>query len=87
MPTFEEAAASARNLKHASNDELLELYSYFKIGNGEDISKSNPGTFDLAGKAKKRAWQKKLDEGVTKEQARQKYVATFERLKAEPGLK
>lgn len=44
-----------------------------------------PGTFDLKGKAKKRAWQKIVDEGVTPEQAQIKYVELVEKLKEKYG--
>lgn len=38
------------------------------------------------GKAKKRAWQKVADEGVTPEQAQEKYVALVEELKGKLGF-
>lgn len=37
------------------------------------------------GKAKKNAWQKKVDEDVTQEQAKEQYVALVEKLKAQYG--
>ena len=39
----------------------------------------------LQGKAKKNAWQKKVDEGVTESQAKEEYVALVEKLKAQYG--
>lgn len=45
-----------------------------------------PGTFDFKGKAKKAAWQKIVDEGVTPEQAQEQYVALIEKLKGEYGF-
>ena len=37
------------------------------------------------GKAKKKAWQKLVDEGLTQEQAQEKYVALVESLKGKYG--
>jgi diazepam-binding inhibitor (GABA receptor modulating acyl-CoA-binding protein) len=37
------------------------------------------------GKAKKKAWQKLVDEGLTQEQAQEKYVTLVERLKEKYG--
>lgn len=37
------------------------------------------------GKAKKNAWQKRIDEGVTPDQAQEKYVAFVESLKEKHG--
>jgi diazepam-binding inhibitor (GABA receptor modulator, acyl-CoA-binding protein) len=45
-----------------------------------------PGTFDLKGKAKKRAWQKIVDEGVTPEEAQIKYVELIEKMKETYGF-
>jgi diazepam-binding inhibitor (GABA receptor modulating acyl-CoA-binding protein) len=39
----------------------------------------------MQGKAKKNAWQKIVDEGVTPDQAQEKYVALVEKLKASLG--
>ncbi|KAJ6444569.1 acyl coA binding protein domain-containing protein [Purpureocillium lavendulum] len=73
----------------------------YKVAIGEDISKATaPGMFDLKasfplplpissprrlGKAKKNAWQKVVDEGITAEQAQERYVALVEKLKASCG--
>ncbi|KAI3399667.1 hypothetical protein diail_6016 [Diaporthe ilicicola] len=58
----------------------------FKIANGEDIASAPaPGMFDLKGKAKKNAWQKKVDEDVTQDQAKEQYVALVEKLKTQYG--
>lgn len=38
------------------------------------------------GKAKKRAWQKVVDEGITKEEAQTRYVALVEKLKEAHGF-
>lgn len=41
---------------------------------------------DMQGKAKRKAWQKVVDEGVTPEDAGTKYVALVEKLKGELGF-
>lgn len=86
---FQKAVDDSRKLKaKPTNDELLELYALFKQGTQDPpIDKSeNPGVFDLKGKAKKRAWQKVADEGVTPEQAQSRYVELVERLKTAYGF-
>ncbi|KKY31395.1 putative acyl binding protein [Diaporthe ampelina] len=84
---FDKAIADSKKLtSKPSNEELLDLYALFKIANGEDITKAPaPGMFDLKGKAKKNAWQKKVDEDVTQEQAKEQYVALVEKLKTQYG--
>jgi diazepam-binding inhibitor (GABA receptor modulator, acyl-CoA-binding protein) len=64
------------------------MYALYKQATQDPpIEKSEtPGTFDLKGKAKKRAWQKIVDEGVTPEQAQEKYVTLIEKLKVEYGF-
>ncbi|KAJ9138903.1 hypothetical protein NKR23_g8284 [Pleurostoma richardsiae] len=84
---FNKAVADSKKLtSKPSNEDLLELYALFKIATGEDITKAPaPGMFDLKGKAKKNAWQKKVDEGLTAEQAQEKYVALVEEMKTKYG--
>ncbi|EON96406.1 putative acyl binding protein [Phaeoacremonium minimum UCRPA7] len=84
---FEKAVADSKKLtSKPSNEELLDLYALYKIATGEDISKAPaPGMFDLKGKAKKNAWQKKVDEGISAEKAQEEYVALVEKLKTEYG--
>ncbi|EKD18638.1 acyl CoA binding protein [Drepanopeziza brunnea f. sp. 'multigermtubi' MB_m1] len=87
MSAFETAVADSKKLtSKPSNDDLLQLYGLYKVASGEDITKSEqPGTFDLKGKAKKRAWQKIVDEGITSDQAKEKYVELVESLKEKYG--
>lgn len=87
-PEFQKAVEDSRKLKaKPSNDELLDLYALFKQGTQDPPIEQaeNPGAFDLKGKAKKRAWQKVVDEGVTPEQAQSRYVELVERLKTTYG--
>ncbi|CEJ84850.1 Putative Acyl binding protein [[Torrubiella] hemipterigena] len=85
---FTKAAEDSKKLlAKPSNDELLELYGLFKVGNSEDISKAPaPGMFDMKGKAKKAAWQKVVDEGISAEAAQERYVQLVETLKAKHGF-
>ncbi|KAM7191064.1 Acyl-CoA-binding protein [Naviculisporaceae sp. PSN 640] len=84
---FKKAVVDSKKLtSKPSNDELLEIYALYKVGTGEDISAaSKPGMFDLKGKAKYNAWQKAVDDGLTAEQAQEKYVAKIEELKTKYG--
>jgi len=87
MSAYDQAVADSKLLKaKPSNDELLSLYALFKVASGDDITKAEqPGTFDLKGKAKMRAWKKVVDEGVTQDEAKEKYVELVEKLKETHG--
>jgi diazepam-binding inhibitor (GABA receptor modulating acyl-CoA-binding protein) len=62
-----------------SNDDLLELYATFKQATvGEAANANKPGRFDIVGKAKYDAWAKLA--GVCADEAKQRYVATVQRL-------
>ena len=63
-----------------ANDELLELYAFYKQATVGDVSGSRPGMLDLKGRAKYDAWSKK--KGVSKDDAMTKYVALVDRLTA-----
>ncbi|KAL2061954.1 hypothetical protein VTL71DRAFT_7332 [Oculimacula yallundae] len=84
---FDTAVVDSKKLTtKPSDDELLELYALFKVASGEDITNSDkPGMFDLKGKAKRKAWQAKVDEGLTIDEAKKQYVALVEKLKAKLG--
>lgn len=84
---FQAAVVDSKKLtSKPSNDDLLELYGLYKVATGEDISKAEiPGIFDLKGKAKKRSWQKIVDEGLTPEQAQERYVTLVEKMKTTYG--
>ncbi|KAH8804744.1 acyl CoA binding protein-like protein [Xylogone sp. PMI_703] len=87
MSDFETAVTDSKKLtSKPSNNDLLELYALYKVATGEDFSKATaPGTFDLKGKAKYRAWKEIVEEGVSQEQAKERYVKLVERLKNECG--
>lgn len=76
---FEDAQARAKKLtKTPSNDELLELYAFYKQATAGDVSGSRPGMLDLKGRAKFDAWTKK--KGTSKDDAMTKYVAFVDKL-------
>ncbi|KAF3061953.1 putative acyl-CoA-binding protein [Daldinia childiae] len=86
-PAFAKAQEDSRKLtSKPGNDELLELYGLFKVGNGEDFSKAEkPGVFDLKNKYKYQAWQKLVDEGISPADAQDRYVKLVETLKEKYG--
>jgi diazepam-binding inhibitor (GABA receptor modulating acyl-CoA-binding protein) len=84
---FDTAVVDSKKLtSKPNNDELLELYALYKVATGEKIADApEPGMFDLKGKAKKKAWQKVVDEGITEEEAKSRYVTLVEKLKETYG--
>ena len=76
---FEAAQKRAKELtKTPSNDELLELYAFYKQATSGEVSGSRPGMLDMKGRAKFDAWTKK--KGITKDDAMTKYAALVDRL-------
>ena len=88
MSTFAQAAEDSKKLtSKPTNEELLELYALYKVGNSEDFSKApTPGMFDLKGKAKYNAWKKEFEEGTSAEKAQERYIALVEGLKTKYGF-
>jgi acyl-CoA-binding protein len=81
---FAEAKGRVEKLsKRPSNDQLLELYAYYKQATEGDASGSRPGMFDLKARAKFDAWAKA--KGTGRDDAMKKYVALVDRLAAELG--
>lgn len=71
--TFEQALADVKTLtKRPSDAQFLDLYAFFKQATEGDNNTSKPGMFDMKGQFKWKAWKDKS--GLTKEQAKQKYV-------------
>ena len=78
---FEDAQKRVKQLsKSPSNDDLLELYAFYKQATAGDVSGSRPGMLDLKGRAKYDAWSKR--KGTSKDDAMTKYVALVDRLTA-----
>jgi acyl-CoA-binding protein len=76
---FEDAQKRAKELKKTpSNDDLLQLYAFYKQATTGDVSGSRPGMLDMKGRAKFDAWSGK--KGLSKDDAMTKYVALVDRL-------
>ncbi|GKZ19793.1 hypothetical protein AbraIFM66951_010790 [Aspergillus brasiliensis] len=87
MSAFETAATEVKNLKSKpSDEEMLQLYALYKVATQSNFAEApKPSAFDFAGKYKYNAWKKLLDEGVTPEQAQERYIAFVEELKTKYG--
>ncbi len=80
-PDFESAQARVKALPFTPNPaELLELYALFKQATVGDVSGSKPGVFDLKGRAKFDAWEKK--KGLSSEAAQAAYIKLVGELEA-----
>lgn len=80
---FEAAAAAIKEWnpsKAPSNNDKLNLYSYFKQATVGDCNTSRPGMFDMAGKAKWDSWNEK--KGTSSEEAMTKYIEEVARQRA-----
>lgn len=76
---FEQAVSNSKSIaKRPSNEQLLKLYAYYKQATEGDVKGSRPGMFDFKAQAKYDAWAK--ENGKTKEEAMQAYVALVESL-------
>ena len=81
---FAEAKGRVEKLsKRPTNEQLLELYAFYKQATEGDVSGSRPGMLDLKGRAKHDAWAKA--KGTGKDEAMKRYVALVEQLSAELG--
>jgi acyl-CoA-binding protein len=76
---FEDAQKRVKTLKESpSNDDLLQLYAFYKQATVGDVSGSRPGMMDFKGRAKFDAWATK--KGTAKDKAMDSYVALVDRL-------
>lgn len=81
---FKEAKARVEKLsKRPSNDQLLDLYAFYKQAMEGDVAGARPGMLDLKGRSKYDAWAKR--KGLSKDDAMKKYVAMVDKLEAEIG--
>lgn len=72
-PEFEKAAQDIKTLTvRPTNEELLDLYGYYKQATVGDCSGGRPGMFDPKGRAKYDAWEKR--KGTSKEDAEKAYI-------------
>ncbi|XP_056631297.1 acyl-CoA-binding protein-like [Diorhabda sublineata] len=76
---FQKAAEDVKKLKSKPSDQdLLEIYGYFKQANEGDVNTSRPGMLDLKGKAKWDSWNSR--KGISKDEAKEKYIAKVQSL-------
>ncbi|KAK5005458.1 acyl-CoA-binding protein [Cryomyces antarcticus] len=88
-PEFQKAVNESRKLKaKPSDDELLQLYALYKQGiQDPPIEQTTaPGMFELKEKAKRKAWQKVVDDKVSPQDAQKKYIALVNSLKEKHGF-
>ena len=78
-PEFLKAAEDVRKLaEQPSNEELLDLYGYFKQATVGDCNTDRPGIFDLKGRAKWDNWNSR--KGMSKEDAEKAYIELANKL-------
>ena len=78
-PEFLKAAEDVRKLtERPSNEELLDLYGYFKQATVGDCNTDRPGIFDLKGRAKWDNWNSR--KGMSKEDAEKAYIELANKL-------
>ncbi|MGE5717540.1 MAG: acyl-CoA-binding protein [Acidobacteriota bacterium] len=81
---FNEAKARVEKLsKRPSNEQLLDLYAFYKQATEGDVSGPRPGMLDLKGRAKYDAWAGR--KGLSRDEAMKKYAALVDKLAAELG--
>lgn len=69
---FESAAEKVKVLESMSNEDMLELYGYFKQAKYGDNKESEPWTINAVKHAKWKAWTK--NKGMTTASAKTKYI-------------
>lgn len=78
---FEKAQEKVKSLtQRPSNEELLDLYAFFKQVSDGDNTTSKPGMFDMKGQFKWKAWKDKS--GMTKDAAMQGYINLVDKMLA-----
>ena len=76
---FDQAAQDIQRLaKRPDNDTLLKLYALYKQGCEGDLTRAQPGFFDLVGTAKYDAWAQL--NGVSEDEAMHRYIALVQQL-------
>lgn len=72
-PEFLEAAENVKKLtERPSDEELLDLYGWFKQASVGDVNTERPGMFDFKGKYKWDNWNSR--KGTSKEDAEKAYI-------------
>ncbi|MEZ5003879.1 MAG: acyl-CoA-binding protein [Chitinophagales bacterium] len=76
---FEAAQLDVKKLtQRPSNEELLDLYAFFKQATEGDNDTKKPGMFDMKGQFKWKKWKEK--EGTSTEDAMESYVSLVNEL-------
>ena len=78
-PEFHKAAEDVRNLTAKPTDqELLDLYGWFKQASVGDINTDRPGMFDLKAKYKWDNWNSR--KGASTDEAEKAYIELVQQL-------
>jgi diazepam-binding inhibitor (GABA receptor modulator, acyl-CoA-binding protein) len=81
---FADAQERVKKLtERPSNDQLLELYAFYKQATEGDVTGARPGMLDMKGRAKYDAWTKK--KGLKQDDAKKQYVALVDKLEKDLG--
>jgi diazepam-binding inhibitor (GABA receptor modulating acyl-CoA-binding protein) len=81
---FADAQERVKKLtERPSNDQLLELYAFYKQATEGDVTGDRPGMLDMKGRAKHDAWAKK--KGLKQDEAKKKYIALVDKLEKDLG--
>ena len=75
---FDDAVSRSKDLPTQSPTTQLELYGLFKQASAGNVTGSRPGMFDVRGRAKWDAWEKR--KGMSAEAAMETYIELVERL-------
>ncbi|XP_035174827.1 acyl-CoA-binding domain-containing protein 7 [Oxyura jamaicensis] len=82
---FHGAAEDVKKLKtRPTDEELKELYGFYKQATVGDINIECPGMLDLKGKAKWEAWN--LKKGISKEDAMNAYISKAKAMVEKYGI-
>ncbi|KAM6086907.1 acyl-CoA-binding domain-containing protein 7 isoform 2-T2 [Chlamydotis macqueenii] len=82
---FDGAAENVKKLKtRPTDEELKELYGFYKQATVGDINIECPGMLDLKGKAKWEAWN--LKKGLSKEDAMNAYISKAKAMVEKYGI-
>ncbi|KAF1371717.1 hypothetical protein PFLUV_G00271340 [Perca fluviatilis] len=83
--SFEQAVEDVKILKQRPGYGVLgEVYGLYKQATVGDVNIGRPGIFDLAGRGKWDAWERR--KGLSKDEAMAAYVKLVEELKKEYGF-
>lgn len=75
---FEAAIERSKDLPTQSPTTQLELYGLFKQASSGNVTGSRPGMFDVRGRAKWDAWEKR--KGMSADAAMEAYIELVDRL-------